>query len=202
MAAAINPILIDLPFPIQTRRLIIRMQMPGDGPALNEALRESWDRLKLWVPFASGDLPTVEQSEERSRRKHTAFLLREDLSMILIERMTGRMLGGAGLHRINWEAGCFEMGYWNRTSVEGQGFVTEAAIALTQYAFRQLKATRVEIRCAPPNERSTAIPKKLGYELEGTLRNHHLAPASREPQDLMVFARFHGDGLPDVGASW
>mgnify|MGYP003481727094 CR=1 FL=1 len=36
-----DPVLIDVPMQLSTERLILRCPLPGDGPAVNEAERES-----------------------------------------------------------------------------------------------------------------------------------------------------------------
>jgi ribosomal-protein-serine acetyltransferase len=200
---SVRPLLIELPFPIQTRRLTLRPPQPGDGPELNAAVRESQERLKHWMPWARGELPSQDDSEENVRRAHAQYLLREDLRISMFDRTTGKMIGNSGLHRFDWEARTFEIGYWVRTGFEGQGYVTEAVTAITQYAFRQLKAARVEIRCDVENHRSAAIPRKLGYQLEAVLKKNALSESGDgNHRDTMVFARFDTEGLPDVGASW
>jgi ribosomal-protein-serine acetyltransferase len=47
---------------------------------------------------------------------------------------------------------------------------------LTDYAFTELAAQRIEIRCDERNIRSAAIPQRLGFVQEGRLRNYDLAP--------------------------
>jgi hypothetical protein len=47
-----NPILLDFENQFFTNRLLIRMPMPRDGEVVYEAIMESIDELKLWLPFA------------------------------------------------------------------------------------------------------------------------------------------------------
>ena len=44
------PILRDFPEAFETGRLLIRSPMPGDGPELHAAVRESMDELLPWMP--------------------------------------------------------------------------------------------------------------------------------------------------------
>jgi len=51
-----------------------------------------------------------------------------------------------------------------------KGTMTQAVQALVEHAFSVWELNRVEIRVAPDNQRSAAIPLRLGFEYEGTLR--------------------------------
>ncbi len=58
-----GPLLASIPESFETERLLIRVPLPGDGEALNHAIRESIDELRPWMPWAQ-DIPSVAQSEE------------------------------------------------------------------------------------------------------------------------------------------
>ena len=72
---------------------------------------------------------------------------------------------------VDWNVPRFEIGYWVRRRFEGQGYVTEAADAIARFAFGALGARRVEIRMDDRNERSWRVAERLGFRLEGVLRN-------------------------------
>ena len=195
------PILIDIPMPITTDRLILRPPQSGDGAELNAAILESWEELHDWVPFAKVK-PKLEESEENVRRAQARFLLREDLRISIYDKETGEFAGSTGLHRIKWEIPSFEIGYWARRSFAGRGYVTEAANAITRYAFEQLKAKRVELRYSTKNDKSIAIAKRLGFDYEGCLRNEHLSPSGNELRDMFVYSRLNAEGLPTLNVNW
>ena len=44
----LDPVLIDVPMPILTPRLMLRPVQAGDGAAVFEALQESWDEHARW----------------------------------------------------------------------------------------------------------------------------------------------------------
>ncbi|MCA0456024.1 MAG: GNAT family N-acetyltransferase [Chloroflexi bacterium] len=170
MVAIKNPMLLEIPDSFQSERLIIRAPRAGDGAAVNEAVRESLDNLRPWMPWADHE-PELEESEESVRRGAARWILREDLWLLLFRKSDGLYVGGSGLHRMDWSVPSFEIGYWVRKSLEGQGYVTEAVKAITDIAFMAVSAERVEIRCDTRNERSAAVAKRAGYMLEATL--HH-----------------------------
>ena len=183
-----NPILREIPDSIETERLIIRSPMPGDGLPLYRAVAASQEHLKPWMPWAM-TLPTPEQYEIRVREGRLKWLSREDLWMMLLLKDSDIIIGGSGLHRIDWAVPRFEIGYWVRTAYGRQGYITEAVAGITDFAFRELGANRVEIRCDSLNLRSAAVPQRLGFVHEATLVNearHHQTNALR---DTMIFAR-------------
>lgn len=197
-----NPILLDIPMPITTSRLLLRPPQAGDGVEMNAAIKESFNELKIWMPWAR-ELPSVESSEERARRAHADWLLREDIQILIFDKSSKKIIGSTGLHRIKWEIPAFEIGYWVRTSFAGKGYISESTNALTRFAFKQLKAKRVEIRCNPKNERSHAVIKRLGFEYEGCLRYSDIHAAhSIVERDTVVYSRLNPDSLPELDVTW
>lgn len=185
MSGIEKPILLDFPDSFETERLIIRAPKVGDGQAINDAIRESHDHLKPWMPWAQ-NLQTPEETEEIVRRGMVRWLLREDLWMLLYRKSDGLYVGGSGLHRIDWSVPAFEIGYWVRKSLEGQGFISEAVAGITDFAFATLGAERVEIRCDSRNQRSASVARRAGYTHEATFR-HDAWATDGTLRDSLVF---------------
>jgi RimJ/RimL family protein N-acetyltransferase len=181
-----SPILRDFPDAFETERLWIRSPLPGDGAEVYAAVVESLEELKPWMPWARQEL-TVEVEEENMRRARAAFLERSDLMLLLFLKGTGTLVGGSGLHRINWEVPKFEIGYWLRTRFAGQGCMTEAVGGIMAFAFDRLGARRVEIRCDSLNRRSARVAERAGFCLEGELRNAEVGPGG-EPRHTLVYS--------------
>ena len=80
------------------------------------------------------------------------------------------LVGMVGLHYIRWDTECTEFGYWLAKDAQGKGLATRTVRALCDYCFGELKLGRAEIRCAPENTRSRAVPQRLGFSEEGVLR--------------------------------
>ncbi|MFC4559795.1 GNAT family N-acetyltransferase [Virgibacillus kekensis] len=183
-----NPILLDFPHEFETERLLIRMPKPGDGRVVHKAICESIDELRPWLPFAQKD-QTEEDVEVNIRNAHINFLKREGLRLLVFEKESGQLVCSSGLNRIDWDVPKFEIGYWAVTRHCGKGYATEAVEGITAFAFRELGANRVEIRCDRKNVRSRAIPERLGYELEATLKNDDLSVDGNELRDTCIYAK-------------
>ena len=180
------PILRDLPEELLGERVLLRPPRAGDGAAVWEAVEESREQISPWLPWVGKTL-VPQDSEAAARRGAARWQTREDLTVGVWERGTGRYLGGSGLHRIDWAVPAFEIGYWLRASAWGRGYISEAVQALCRFAFETLGANRVEIRCDGRNARSIAVPRRLGVVQEATLRNQ-CRDGAGALRDTLVFA--------------
>jgi len=181
-------ILKEFPEVIEAERIYLRPCRRGDGQAVNTAIRASQQELKQWLPFAK-TVATIEETEENLIQSQADFILRKDLRFLIFRKKDDVFIGSTGLHRINWDIPKFEIGYWIDTQYSKQGYITESTKALTDFAFTQLGAKRIEIRCDSKNSESRRIPEKLGFTLEGTLRSDSLSVDGSMVRDTCVFAK-------------
>ena len=196
-----QPILLDLPLPIMTPRLMIRPVMPGDGPATHEAIEETHAQLHQWMPWAQQEIDPPETAEVNIREAYARFILRKDFRMNGYERSSERLVAFSGLHGPDWKIGRLEIGYWVRKSAQGHGYAAEIANALARYAFAVLKARRVEIRHAEGNLASQAIIRKLGFAHEGVKRQGMALPDGAIA-DEHLYALLSPDPLPPLNVTW
>ncbi|MCC2670264.1 MAG: hypothetical protein K0Q72_2735 [Armatimonadetes bacterium] len=173
---AIEPILLNLPAELTGERVLVRPYRVGDGAALFEAVSESREHLRRWMPWVDSH-QTVDDSEAFARRCAASWQSRDDLPLSIWSRDGERLLGSSGLHPRDWDVPHFEVGYWVRRTAEGQGYVSEAVGLIARFAFEVLGANRLALRCDILNERSAAVARRLGFVHEATLRNdsrdHH-----------------------------
>lgn len=185
-----DPILLEIPESFESERLLIRAPLWGDGAAINEAVRESFEELRPWMPWAQR-IPTLEEAEAEIRRARLQFMERKDLRLLLVNKETGQFVGSSGLSRIDWQIRKFEIGYWVRTSLAKQGYVTEAVKAIANFAIQELQANRIEIRCDSRNIRSAKVAERAGFTLEGILRND-MCDVDGSLRNTMIFAKVRG----------
>lgn len=186
-----NSILLDVPLQIETDRLILRAPLQaGDGNVVHQAIKESINELKQWLLLFQS-IPTVEETEILLRNAHIDFLKRESFRYLIYLKGTNDFIGTASLHGINWKISKCEIGYWINTQFSGNGYMTEVVSELTNLGFQLLKFRRIEIRCESNNTKSRAIPEKLGFELEGILRNEDLSADGKELTDTCIYAKVH-----------
>ncbi|CEG57828.1 GNAT family N-acetyltransferase [Legionella fallonii] len=200
-----KPILINLPMPIITPRLLIRPTQVNDGKAVNAAILESYEELHRFMDWAKTK-PSVEDSEEQARLAAANWILKRNeepwLQLFIYDKTTGEFIGGTGFHHIIWEVPSVETGYWIRSSRAKEGLMTEAINAITQYAFKQLGVKRMAITCDLDNSRSRMIPERLNYTLEATLKSNRKKPITGEISDTLVYAKYDLDNLPNLNVNW
>ena len=126
--------------------------------------------LSPWMPWANR-APTLKESRENQKEARERFLAREGFRLNAFLKGTDTFVLGSGLHRVDFNVPKIEIGYWVRKQFAGQGYVTEAVNAVTDFAFREFNANRVEIRMDDDNALSWKVAERCGFEMEGILRN-------------------------------
>lgn len=189
--ADIDPFRIQLPDELLGPRVLLRPWRESDAHGLWEAVDESRESLSAWMPWAR-DYHSEADAAPTIRRLQSQWLTRENLVVGIFDKASNRVLGGSGLHRIEWKLGKFEIGYWLRDSAVGNGYVTETVQVLTRFAFENLNAQRVQIRMDVRNTRSRNIPERLGFIYEGCLRRL-LPDVDGNPRDTDYFALIRED---------
>lgn len=191
-----NSLLLDIPDHLETKRLLIRTPRAGDGQALYDAVSESVEHLKPWMPWAHSPV-TLENEEALARRAHASFLAREDMMLLLFEKRSNKLIGGSGLHRFDWNVPRFELGYWVRVGYQGAGYISEAVNGITRFAFEILSAERVEIHMDDRNIRSWRVAERCNFKLEGTLR-HYARDVNGDLRNTRIYSKIRSEWLEEI----
>ncbi len=164
------PTLLPIFDQLYGERILLRPYRLTDAAAFQAAIEESRDHLRPWEWFGDA-FHSLEQTQDWIIRQHVAWLLRDTFTCGIWHRASGQLLGNIELVVKQWRLPRFMIAYWARKSAEGQGYVTEAVRLLTDYAFDTLGAKRVELGIDAKNQRSVAVAERLGFQLDGRLRN-------------------------------
>lgn len=144
--------------------------------------------LRKWLPWVDGTRTTADtMAFIRSAVKQHG----ENKGFHCTIRCKGQLAGIIGYSRIDKTDRKTELGYWLGEQFQGQGIITRCCRALADYAFLEMDLNRVEILVAVENVKSCAIPRRLGFVHEGTLREAEWV--NDRFLDLMVFAMLRRD---------
>lgn len=170
---------------VHTERLVLRCWTPDDVFLIQTAIAENLEHLRAWLPWALYEPEELADKIERLRRYRGDFDLDRDYVYGIFNREETKVLGSIGLHT-RLGRGVREIGYWVHKDHTNQGLATEVSAALTQVAMVIDQVQRVEIHCDPCNVASAAVPRKLGFTHEATLRYRTVSPVG-ELRDTMVW---------------
>ena len=176
---------------IETDRLVLRCWSPADASVLRTALDACDAHLRPYIPFMKDEPRTLVQTAHWLRGHRASFDL-DQLYRYAVFDANERNLLGENMLLSRVGPGGLEIGYWTHQDVIGRGIATEATCVMIRVAFEIKKMDRVEIVCAPENAASAAIPAKLGFTHEATLKKR-AHDSNGEPCDLMVWSLFAAD---------
>jgi RimJ/RimL family protein N-acetyltransferase len=176
---------LEVPDRLVGARVVLRPFERSDVPALRAAIEESREHLRPWLPWAEGHR-TPGETYDFAAQQLAAWIRRSDFGCGVFRREDGAVLGGSGLHVLDWPGRRFEIGYWLRVGATGRGYAREAVALLSRLAFDRLGAHRVVIRCDAENRASRRVAAACGYALEGRHRRDAIGPGGL--RDTLVFA--------------
>ncbi|GAB3305448.1 GNAT family N-acetyltransferase [Epidermidibacterium keratini] len=158
---------MQLPTPrLTTSRLTLRPFTDADGDDLF-ALQSDAHVLRYWDSPPWTDRSATARFLDSSRR------MADDGTgaRVVIERTSDRtFLGWCTFNSWNPDFRSGSLGFCLNESAWGRGYATEAAHALLGWAYESLDLNRVQAECDTRNGASARVLEKLGFVLEGTLR--------------------------------
>ena len=144
---------------IETERLIIRKFKADDFMGLYAYLSdENVVKYEPYEPY------TVAQAQREAE-----FRANSD-EFFAVTLKSGRLIGNLYLGKREFRS--MELGFVFAAEGQGQGFATESAPSLLNYAFDELGTHRVVAECNPLNMRSWRLMERLGMRREGEFRQN------------------------------
>lgn len=173
-------------------QLQLRSLQLSDAEEIFRLTDENRAHLKQWLPWVDFT-QTVADSEMFIEQTMKKELQQNGFEAGIFYE--GELVGVIGLHTINRANQSTSIGYWLAADSGGKGIMTRATKAVITYCFEELNLNRIEIKAATANHRSRAIPERLGFIHEGTLRqaewlydhyvDHELYAMLREDYDRL-----------------
>lgn len=81
-----------------------------------------------------------------------------------------KVAGVMGYNTIDQANGIGYIGYWLAEKYNGKGIMTACVKDLIEIGREFYNLQKIDIRCATGNAKSRAIPERLGFQHEGTLK--------------------------------
>ena len=167
-------------------RTVLRSPHPSDAELLFAAIDSSRAYLRRWLPWVDSST-TPEHTREFLRGAIAGAA--DGKSLILVIEHDGKPCGTVGFNWIDPANGSCEIGYWLREDVQGRGIMTGCCRALVKHAFDGLGLNSVRIAAAVGNERSRRVPERLGFRIDGVIREAEKLSSGHVDQVLYTLLR-------------
>jgi ribosomal-protein-serine acetyltransferase len=159
----------------------------GDAEELHSLIEANRERLRRWLPWAATQ--SLGDTLDFLRRSEAQLAAGDGFQAAII--VEGEMAGVIGYPAVDWQQRATGLGYWLDEKHLGRGTMTAAARVLTDHALSTWELDRVEIRVAAENGRSRAVPERLGFRQERTLRQAELVDGRY--LDRVIYSMAAGD---------
>ncbi len=165
------------PFIQVNEHLSLHLARPELAEAVFQAIDENRSYLRQWLPWVDAtkslqDTKTFIQESMRGNSdgsRLTTFIMYD-----------GRLAGSLGVVHFNKEHHRCEIGYWIREDMQGKGIVAKACASFIELLFKKKNLNRLEILVSVNNQKSRAVPLRLGFQSDGILR-----------KALQMYGEFH-----------
>jgi ribosomal-protein-serine acetyltransferase len=165
----------------------IRLWDESEAATLTTLIATNREHLMAWLPWA--ETHGFEDSVDYLRRKRLQVEHNDGFEGVV--ELDGRIVGVVGFHAVDWVNRSTSIGYWLTAEAQGRGLMSAAVRALVDHAFGVWELHRVIIEVVVANERSRAIPERLGFTQEAILKEAKLIRGSYE--DTLLYAMLAPD---------
>ena len=148
----------------------LRLLAEADAEELHALIEANRGYIARWLPWAEGQGFDDTLGFIREARAQVSENRGFQAAIVLDDGI----VGVAGYPIVDWGNRSTRIGYWLDAAHQGKGIMTAAVRLLVDHALAAWQLNRVEILVATENRRSRAIPERLGFREDGTLRQFHL----------------------------
>jgi len=104
-----------------------------------------------------------------------------------------KIIGGIALHDIEKTNRIGQTGSWINKKYWRKGYITEAKVAVNEFAFNKLKLRKLWTTVFTNNKASRKVQESIGYKLEGKFRRHFFSKATRMIHDANIYGLLKED---------
>jgi len=180
---------------LDTPRLHLRPLQPGDAAAVH-GLHADPEAMRYWSTPPWDD-PAL--ADELIGRDLAGLATGDYLRLALQRRSDGRLVGLCSLFALQLANRRAELGYMLARDCWGNGLMHEALCALLDHGFAALGLNRVEADIDPRNAASERALRRLGFQLEGTLRERWIVAG--QVSDTGLYGLLRADWLARQAAA-
>ncbi|MEO9893668.1 GNAT family N-acetyltransferase [Aurantibacter sp.] len=144
------------------------------------------ERFKRYFPLTLEQNLTPDLSKYFVEKKVKEFNKKEEFLFVLKSISESKLIGLIYIKELDWVKKQAELAYCIDYQYTGQGITTEAVQYLSNYAFKNLGLSSLQIIVHKSNSASIKVAKKCGYIWKQTLEKEH-KPPNEAPLDMELY---------------
>ncbi len=165
---------------LESKRLILRPIQLKDSEAVIKLATK--DAAKYF-----GAIPFPCKIENAKKWIRSTFYRKNSVEFAITLKDTNNFIGYIEVSGINAKSKVGCISYWTGKKYWGKGFMAEASSLVLNYVFKSLELKRIYAQVNGGNIASRKLLEKLGFKLEGKLRNHIFNRFTKEIEDKLFY---------------
>lgn len=162
-------------------KILLRTYEVADAQELFDAVNNSRKHLNPWLDWVS-KTTKPEHSLQFIQNSFQWQNNQQALALGIFEN--DKIIGGIGMHQWDQETKRAQIGYWISSGYEGKGIVSHSLVKFIEYLFDKIGLNKIEIHFLQANKRSAKVATRLGFKVEGIIRQSILRNGM--PHDVIV----------------
>lgn len=175
---------------IQLKRLCLRAPRIQDTDKLYMALMPSLNEVGPWFSWAHKDLTRrqLQVQVDKAAAASVDVLAAEHLFFLVWDRDRNNVLGEIWFKVVDWAVPNLQIMYWFDFRNIGNHDAFDAISAVVRYAFAKRNAKCIQLYLPENNARHTKLARRLGFQLEGRLKNYFKNYVTNEISSAEMFS--------------
>ena len=178
-----------MPGPLFLEGERVALHVPGESDLPFVTKWRNHPDVRRWMPRSRPETP------DDTEAFYEEFVKGEnDSGVPLLVCVDGDPVGMVTLFLVEADSRRARMGAWLTPEAQGQGYGTEAASLLVEYAFEERGLRKLVANARADNDPSRAVIERLGFREEGRQREHYLIEGEYVDRVLYGLLRSEWDG--------
>ncbi|MFI5195901.1 MAG: GNAT family N-acetyltransferase [Chitinophagales bacterium] len=160
---------------------LLRSYNADDASALFNVVNASRKHLHTWLDWV----------DKTTKEEHSLQFIQQSLHHLETQEglalgifYNGRIIGGIGMHHWEQLTKRAQVGYWISKEYEGKGIMNKCMVKFIGFLFEKIGLNKVEIHFLPGNKRSAKVAERLGFKIEGVIRQSVMR--NGKPEDIVI----------------
>jgi ribosomal-protein-serine acetyltransferase len=159
----------------------LRTYEAEDARLLFNLINDNRQHLNPWLVWVSS---TTKEEHSLQFIQDASEQLRSQQGLALGIFYDNILIGGIGMHNWDHPTKRAQIGYWISKPYEGKSIVHKCLRAFIDYLFTKTGLNKIEIHFVPANTRSAKVAEKLGFKIEGIIRQSTMRNGM--PEDIVI----------------